>query len=215
MLLQKQIKTLHSIVTRKGSSKVLTFSSPHVFKAFRILSNQKYVSRQTLCKELHIGEGAVRTLVLHLKEAGLADSVRAGTFLTPKGIRFARKLFDAIPVQCSIPRCNIARERFNHAIILKDYASRIGNGMQQRDYAILYGAKGATTLAYENQKFVFPGESKNCLADDPKTSTTLVNNLKPEENDVVIIASSDKDPFIAEVSAINSVLWTLASDEGQ
>ena len=210
--MHNQIKTLQSIVTRKRSSRVLTFSMPHVFKALHILTRQKYTSRQVFCKELRIGEGAVRTLILHLKQAGLADSIKAGTFLTPKGIRFVRKVFNAVPAQCNIQPCNVAREKYNHAILLRNYASMIGNGMEQRDYSILYGAKGATTLSFENDRFVFPGESNDCLSDDPQTKKDLLKNLKPKENDLVIIASSD-DPFVAEISAINSMLWTLATHE--
>ena len=210
--MHNQIKTLQSIVTRKRSSRVLTFSTPHVFLTLELLSRQKYTSRQTFCKELHIGEGAARTLVLHLKQSDLADSIRAGTFLTQKGVRFAKKFFDIIPSQCMIESCNIAREKYNHAILLKDYATIVGNGMDQRDYAILYGAKGATTLSFENNRFVFAGETKDCLRDDPKTKKILLENLKPEENDLVIIGSSD-EKFVAKISAINSVLWTLASHE--
>jgi len=210
--MHNQIRTMQNIVTRKGSSRVLTFSTPHVFKAMHILSEQKYVSRQTFCRELHIGEGAVRTLILHLKQAGLADSIKAGTFLTPKGTRFVKKILDVVPSQCNIMQCNIAREKYNHAILLRNYASVVDNGMEQRDYSILYGAKGATTLSFESGRFVFPGETDDCLSEDPKTKNDLLENLKPKENDLVIIASSD-DPFVAEISAINSVLWTLATHE--
>ena len=210
--MHNQIKMLQSIVTRKRSSRVLTFSTPHVFMALEILSRQKYTSRLAFCNELKIGEGAARTLILHLKQSGLADSIRAGTFLTQKGMRFAKKFFDIIPAQCTIESCNVAREKYNHAILLRDYALAVGNGMDQRDYSILYGAKGATTLSFENNRFVFPGETKDCLRDDPKTKKILLENLKPEENDLVIIASSDEE-FVAKISAINSVLWTLASHE--
>lgn len=210
--MHNQIKTLQSIVTRKGSSQVLTFSTPHVLLALELLSRHKYTSRQTFYKELHIGEGAARTLVTHLKEFGLANSIRAGTFLTQKGMRFAKKFFDVISSQCMIEPCNIARERYNHAILLKDYARNIGNGMDQRDYAILYGAKGATTLSFENNRFVFPGEEDDCLRDDPKTKKTLLEKLKPKENDLIIIGSSD-EKFVAKISSINSVLWTLAFHE--
>jgi hypothetical protein len=84
--------------------------------------------------------------------------------------------------------------------------------MQQRDYAILYGASGATTLAYTKKKFVFLGESVDCLRDEPEIKKMLVENLHPKNNDIVIISSSD-DPFIAEISAINSALWTLMEHE--
>jgi len=206
--MQNEIKKLLNVVTRKGSSKVLTFSTPHVFKALQMLSKQKYVSRILFCNELHIGEGAVRTLISHLKQDGIVDSIRAGTFLTPKGKRFAKKFSDTITSQCTIESCNIAREKYNHAFLVKNHAGIICNGMDQRDFAILYGAKSATTLLFENDQFIFPNESKDALADDVSTKKKLLEKLLPEENDTVIITSSD-DPFVAEISGSNSVLCTL------
>src|SRR5207245_341440 len=82
------IRILQKIVSRTGSSKVLSFAEPHVLKALQILLRERYVSRKSLCKHLQIGEGAVKTLILHLKREGLADSVRAGTFLTKKENKF-------------------------------------------------------------------------------------------------------------------------------
>lgn len=203
---------MQNIVTRKGSSRVLSFSVPHVFKALQLLNDQKYVSRATFCNELHIGEGAVKTLINHMKQDGIADSIKAGTFLTLNGKRFVKKFLDKISVGCNVDPCDIARGKYNHAILVKNYANLLGNGMQQRDYAILYGASGATTLAYSKKKFVFLGESSDCLSDAPEIKKILVDNLHPENNDVIIISSSD-DSFVAEISAINSVLWTLASNE--
>jgi len=205
----KTIQKLHNIVTRKGSSKILTFSSPHVYKALQFLSKQKYVSRSSFCNELHIGEGAVRTMIIHLKLDGLVDSIRAGTFLTSKGKIFAKKFSDVIASQCTLESCNIAREKYNHVILIKNRAKIICNGMDQRDFAILYGAKSATTLLFQNERFVFPNETKDALADDSKTKKNLLEKLLPEENDIIIIASSD-DSFVSEISAINSALLTLA-----
>ncbi len=207
--MQNEIKKLLNIVIRRGSSKILTFSTPHVFKALQILSKQKYVSRISFCNELHIGEGAVRTLILHLKQDGIVDSIRSGTFLTLKGEKFAKKFSDTVTAQCTIKSCNIAREKYNHAFLIKNHAGIICNGMDQRDFAILYGAKSATTLLFENDQLIFPNESKDALADDPKTKEILLEKLIPEDGDTIIITSSD-DPFVAEISAINSVLCTLA-----
>ncbi len=83
--------------------------------------------------------------------------------------------------------------------------------MDQRDYAIMYGAKSATTLSFENNKFVFPNETNDALKDDVMTKNILLEKLKPKERDIVIIASSD-DPFVSEISAMNSVLTTLATN---
>ncbi|WP_232202965.1 hypothetical protein [Nitrosopumilus sp. SJ] len=43
------------------------------------------MSRATFGKEIHLGEGAVKTLISHLKEAEMIKSVRSGNFLTDKG----------------------------------------------------------------------------------------------------------------------------------
>ena len=209
--MQNEIKKLLNIVTRKKTNKVLSFSTPHVFKALQLLSVKKYVSRKSFCDELCIGEGAVRTLISHLKQDGFVDTMKSGTFLTLKGKTLSNKFSDVIPAQCKIDSCNIAREKYNHVMLLKNYSKIICNGMDQRDFAIMYGAKSATTLSFENNTFVFPNEFGDALKNDSHTKKVLLENLTPEENDIIIIASSD-DVIVSEISAINAVLVTLAQN---
>ena len=205
------VDVLYEMVSRRGSSRALTFGTPHLFKAIRMMSCQTYTSRQALCDSLHIGEGAARTLALRLKQSGLACSIRAGMFLTDDGRRFAEEMFRTIPSQCSMGPCSIANQRHNHAILVRGYTTGIGSGIDQRDYAIMYGAKGATTLTFEGGRFVFPNEVVDCLGEDPGARTALLDGLRPTDGDLVIIASAD-DPFVAEISAINSALQTISSD---
>ena len=208
--LRQQIQILQNIVSRKGSSKVLTFSTPHVFKALQLLYQNNFVSRAKFSQELHLGEGAIKTLILHLKNAKMADTTKSGTYLTPKGKTFSEHLTKVLPRECKLKKCKIAPRKCNHAIILKNYSYTIKTGLEQRDYAILYGSSGCITLLYKNNHFVFPGEDLDCLSDDKNTRKQIVENLHPEEGDVIIISSSD-DPFVSEVSAKNSALWTLAT----
>ncbi|KAF6244414.1 hypothetical protein C6989_09080 [Nitrosopumilus sp. b2] len=208
--MKKTIQTLQNIVSRKGSSKILTFSIPHVFKALQLLSEEKFVSRATLGKEIHLGEGAVKTLVLHLKEAGIIESTRSGNFLTDKGEKITLQLKKIISNECKIEKNGLTKSKNNHAIILKKFSSVIKTGLEQRDYAIMYGSSGCITLMFENNRFVFPGEDKDCLASYKKIKQTLLEKLNPSEGDIVIISSSD-DPFVAEISAKNSALWTIAT----
>ncbi len=209
--MKKNIQTLQNIVSRKGSSKILTFSIPHVFKALQLLSEEKFVSRATLGREIHLGEGAVKTLISHLKEAKMIESTRAGNFLTENGKKFTSQLQKVIPKECKIEKNNLTPRKNNHAIILKKYSSAIKTGLEQRDYAIMYGSSGCTTLAFKNNKFVFPGEDKNCFSKDKKTQQALMEGLDPSEGDIIIISSSD-DSFVAEISAKNSALWTIAAN---
>lgn len=210
MSMQSKIQALQNVVSRKGSSKILTFSIPHVFKALQLLYKDQFVSRSTFCSELHMGEGAVKTMIAHLKEEALAESTKSGTFLTSKGKNFIKTLHDIMDLECTIPKCNIARSKFNYGIILRRYSNATKSGMEQRDYAILYGADGATTVQYRDGQFMFPKENIDCLADDVKTRNLLLEQLRPKNNDLIIIASAS-DPFVAEISAKNSALWTLAT----
>lgn len=189
----------------------MTFSIPHVFKALQLLYLEKYVSRSKFCKELQLGEGAIKTLISHLKDAKIADTTKSGTFLTTKGKKISEDLKKVIDSECRLKGCKITNSKYDHAIILKNYSFAIKSGLEQRDYAILYGSSGCITLLFQNDHFVFPGEQEDCLMEDHNTRKKLLENLKPENEDVIIISSS-VNPFVAEVSAKNAALWTLASN---
>ncbi len=211
--MHQQIKTLQKVVARKGNSTPLTFSMPHVLKSILHLSNQKYVSRASFCQELKIGEGAVRTLISHLKEQGIVDSIKAGTFLTHKGKKFAAKFSAIMPTRTFLKKCCLTNGKHNCAILLKgEYIDDVGNGMQQRDFAILYGASDSLTLIFRDGEFVFSGDQMICFEDELEIRDNLVESLKPENEDIVIITSSD-DKFVAEISAINTAIGTLATHE--
>ena len=156
-----------------------------------------------------MGEGAVKTLILHLKEEGLADSLRSGTFLTKKGQKFVGELFRILPAECNIPKCSVSLGKNNHAILLRNFAKEIKAGIEQRDASILYGATGAITLLYRKNKFVFPNEEVDCLQKDKIVRSILLENLKPHDGDVIIVATA-YEPYVAEISAKSSALFTLA-----
>ncbi|MFQ5496557.1 MAG: DUF4443 domain-containing protein [Nitrosopumilus sp.] len=188
----------------------MTFSIPHVLKALQILSREQFVSRATFGKEIHLGEGAVKTLIAHLKEAKIIGSKKSGSFLTEKGQKIIKQIEETMPNECSVKKCKLIPAKYNHAVILKNYAFAIKSGLEQRDYAILYGSTGCITILFKETKFVFPGEDKDCFDSDKKTRKNILENLEPKENDVIIISSSD-DQFVAEISAKNSALWTIAT----
>ena len=209
--MKKNIQILQNIVSRKGSSKVLTFSIPHVFKALQLLEKDQFVSRATFGKEIHLGEGAVKTLILHLKEAKVIKTAKSGSFLTEKGEKLIDQILKTIPNECKIKKCSIVSGKNNHAIILKDYSFAIKSGLEQRDYAIMYGSSGCITLLFKDKKFHFPKEEKDCFEKDKKTRNRIIEKLNPQDGDVIIVSSSD-DAFVAEISAKNSALWTLATN---
>lgn len=147
-----------------------------------------------------------------MKKVGLVDSTKSGTYLTPKGDIFVTKILDEIPAECTITKNKILKSNHNHVILLRNYAGVIKSGMEQRDYAILYGATGVITLIYSGGKFVFPNEGKEFFPEELELKNELIKKLNPKEKDVIIISTAN-DEFVAEVSAKNSALSTIAMHE--
>ena len=183
---------------------------PHVLKALQMLKQDTYVSRAAFCRELELGEGSVKTLVSHLRKAGMADSAKSGTHLTEKGRQFFGQFDRMIKNECRIKSCGLFQGRYNYGVILAGCEGAIRTGLEQRDHAIVYGATGCTTIVYKDGRFVFPREESDCLQNDPKTREFLLESLLPLDGDVIIVSSAD-DPLVAEISAKNSVLGTLAA----
>lgn len=102
-----------------------------------------------------------------MKEQGLVDSIKAGIFLTSKGKKFADKFSIIMPTQTFLRKCCLTNGKHNCAILLKGkYIDDVGNGMQQRDFAILYGASDSLTLLFKEGEFVFSGDKMRWFADE-------------------------------------------------
>ena len=89
----------------------------------------------------------------------------------------------------------------------------IKQGVEQRDAAIKMGAKGATTLLFNNGKFLIPGSRFNALKGEKAIEKLLKDNLKPEENDIIVIGSDDNEYITAELASKSAALQTLENHE--
>jgi ribosomal protein S19E (S16A) len=83
------------------------------------VEEKEHVSRSSLCKELSLGEGVVRTLLKHLKMQCLIESTKNGTRLTEKGMTTLSELLSSVPAEMSIPRSSVALGKFNYVVLLK------------------------------------------------------------------------------------------------
>jgi hypothetical protein len=210
------VRALTKIASRYAPSRMLSFELVHIFKVFQLLDKNGHISRTLLCQELALGEGSVRTLVKHLKMQNLVRSTNGGTRLTEKGKALSSELLQSIPSEGNMPKCSIALGKFNYVVLLRNYGFAIKSGIEQRDAAIKMGALGATTLLYKDRKFVMPGaynNNKNSLQIESHVANLLVDKLKPEENDVIIIGSDDQNSRIAEFAAKNAALFTIMDRE--
>ena len=198
-------------VSHQGSpsSRQLSFVIGHIFKALQLAKLNGHISRDSLEKELSLGGGSIKTLVKHLKTTGMIKTSNAGTILTEKGERIISQILLHIPKETVIPQSSITVGKFNYAVLVKNIANSIHSGIEQRDIAIKSGATGATTLLFNDDKFLVPKTNYNALAEESKIQKVLVKNLGPNDNDVVIIGSDNTNKQNAEIAAKNAALFTI------
>ncbi len=211
-VLKQEIKALRDLVSGRGSGRALTFGVPHALIAIQMLYQDRFVSRAAMCRRLGLGEGAVRTLILHMRTAGLADAVRAGTHLTARGGRLAGSIAGVISGGTEVAGApGVPQGMRCHAVLVKNHAHAIHAGIEQRDYAVPYGAPVALTLVYKDGVFSFPGEHRDALAGGDGGTGAIrhaLDGMRPAEGDVAIVAAAG-DPCVAEVAAKNSALLTV------
>jgi predicted transcriptional regulator len=205
------VRTLQTISSRYAPSRILSFDMAHIFKALQIIENRGHASRTLLCQELNLGEGAVRTLIKHLKMKELIETSNAGTKMSEEGKRFFAEILSCLPKGCSLPKCSIALGKYNYVVLLKQHSFAVKSGIEQRDASIKMGALGATTLLFSKGRFVMP--TTNIMSDplkkEPSIYKLLIKKLEPVEGDVIIIGSDDINRQTAELAAKNAALLTL------
>jgi hypothetical protein len=211
--MHRYVKTLEQISSRYAPSRILSFDVAHIFKALQLIDTRGHISRESLCKELNLGEGSIKTLVKHLKMKHMIKTSNSGTKMSDKGKEFFEELLSSIPTEYGIPKCSIAFGKFNYAVLLKQLNFAIKSGIEQRDAAIKMGGIGATTLLFRNGKFMMPTANYDSLRKEPSIHTLLIEKLKPKDGDVIIIGSDDKDGRIAELAAKNAALMTISSHD--
>jgi hypothetical protein len=106
----------------------------------------------------------------------------------------------------TFPKTSLTVADHNFAVVVKDSSNKVSYGVEQRDAAIMAGAKGASTLIMKDNRVVMPGvnsyvDSKSLAALEP---------LGLENGDVVIIGSSGS-LLLAEIGAYSAALELLAS----
>lgn len=191
---------------------MLSFDLVHVFKTMQLLENQERISRSLLVRELDLGEGSVKTLVKHMKMSGLVENSNAGMWFSNKGKAVYAKLRLSIPQEMDIPKCSVALGKFNYAILVKNIAYAIKSGVEQRDTAIKSGAVGATTLIFRHDRLLMPDTREDLWKNDQKIHSLIVKRLQPEDNDVIIIGSSENKKT-AEMAAKSAALYTIVDHE--
>ena len=181
------------------------FLEAHVLKSLEIIGAGS-IGRGQLAKELKLGEGTIRTLVGRMKSLGLLSTSRGGMTLTESG-REILSGFHELLKSTEVTETTMTVDSRNHAVLVYGAAGTVRKGIEQRDAALMAGARGATTLVREEGRLIMPGMEDPL---DPTVIEYIEYTLKPADGDVVIIGSSD-DPFFAEIGAKTAALKLLES----
>lgn len=183
-------RLLEDLAGEKAPGPARSFSTVHLVKALELIS-EKPIGRNLLSEKLFLGEGATRTLVEMLKACGVIDVERQGCILTPKGKKMWKTFHDVIPQKTVLDKSRLTVGSFNVAILVKRGAGKVKSGMEQRDAALMAGAKGATTIVYRGGRLTIPPDHREVAEDFPEVHRKIADSLMPEEDDAIVIGSAD------------------------
>lgn len=181
---------LEKITSEKAPGPSPTFSIYNVLRAIELIA-EKPIGRSKLATSLNIGEGATRTMINRLKEAGLITTSKAGCALTKEGLKLWSEYKSVFEKKTEIEANELTLADYSYAILVKNCGRKVKSGVEQRDAAVMAGAKGATTIMLRKGRLIIPSVSDNIAEDFPKAANQAVKLLQPKENDVVIIVSAD------------------------
>ena len=199
-------KIIENIVQEKSPGPSPTFSMFHVFYALELISENP-IGRSRLAKQLKVGEGAIRTIINHLKEANLITTSRQGCNLTEKGLILWKNIEKIFPKRIEVKRTLLNNSKYNFAFLVKNRGQKVKTGIVQRDAAIMGGAKRAIAIVVKENKLAIKSVSEDIERDFPVASKKLLENLSPENNDVIIVAGADS-PIKAKRGAF-AASWIL------
>ena len=199
-------KFMQQIAGKKAPGPSTTFTIFHVFYAVELLA-QKPMGRNKLAGKLNVGDGAVRTIISRLKAAGLIEICKEGCSLTKKGLEIWQRFESIFLKRVEIPKSELSTSEFNFAFLVKNSGQKVGSGIDQRDAAIIAGARKALIIVFKNGHLCIESVSDCIEKQYPLAANLLLKELMPQDNDVIIIASADS-PLRAKRGAF-AASWSL------
>lgn len=201
------LQTVSKVAEKIAQGRSPSFAEAHVIKALEEIDRKGNIGRLRLSKDLHLGEGEIRTLVKHLKNEGLINISKSGISLSPNGRSLLSSLRTLVSEATEIPSTPLTVGPLNVAVRVTGMKESVKYGLEQRDAAMMAGAKGATTLVFTQNTLTMPGTGEDVSKNDPSILASL-SKLTLKEGDVIIIGSAD-ERIKAELGAETAALELL------
>jgi len=199
------LPTLKRIAENSAPGRAPSYMEAQVMKALE-LASESPIGRAALGERLGLGEGVVRTMVKHLRAEGLIEVTPRGIGVTEAGRRLLDEIGLSISGGLELPGSQDAVGRYNYAVLVHGASGRLRLGVEQRDAALMAGARGATTAVHRGGVFIIPGLGRPL---DAALTEAIKEALGPREGSVAIIGSGDS-PIEAEIGAKAAALGLLA-----
>jgi len=200
---------LFRLASGEGSGPSPSFTRAHFLLAFLAIGDKGMIGRQALAKEAGIGEGPVRTILKKLIESGYIETIASGCRLTRLGSDVHSQLRRKLSPTVLLEGASLTIGSVQAAARVRGGGRKLGNGIEQRDAAILVGASGATTYAIRGGKFTIPGSSSNCEKDFPSPAWKVLRREIPlHDGDAVVLCGAESDQK-AGVGVLSAALTLL------
>jgi predicted transcriptional regulator len=180
---------IEDIANQKAPGPSTTFTVSHIFFALELMA-EKPIGRNKLAKKLEVGEGAIRTIINRLKDAELITTSKEGGTLTSKGLGIWKKFTEYFPERAEIGKTELTNAEHNYAFLIKNSGHKVKSGIEQRDAAIMAGAKRAVIIVSKEQHLTIDSVSNNLEKEFPEAAQQILQSIHPKDNDVIIIVSA-------------------------
>ena len=182
-------KYIEDIANQKAPGPSTTFTVSHIYFALELMA-EKPIGRNKLAKQLDVGEGAIRTIINRLKDAGLIETSKEGCNLTSKGLSVWKQFEEHFPKRVEIGKTELTKADYNYAFLVKNSGHKIKSGIEQRDAAIIAGATRAVIIVAKKGHLTIESVSSNLEKEFPEATNQILKNIQPENNDVIIIVGA-------------------------
>lgn len=182
------------------------FDRAHVLRALLIIEREETVGRKDLAKKLTLGEGTVRSILKTLLKMGyLKSAVASGHTLTNKGKQFLMDLHEFVLGPKAIDSKDLTIGNNDVAVLVRNAANYVKNGIEERDAAIKIGSLGASVLIFKDDELRFPREESEVNND------ILSKSFDFREGDVLIIGTDNT--YDKAENATFAALFALIGDK--
>ena len=202
-------RLIEDVAGEKAPGPSTTFSVAHIFFALELIAD-KPIGRNKLAERLKVGDGAIRTIISHLKDADLIKTSKLGCTLTSRGKSIWKKVNGFFPNRGPIERTELTNAEHNYAFLVKDSGHKVRSGIEQRDAAIIAGAKRAVIIVSKSGRLSIESVSNDIDRDFPKATHQILKVIQPADNDVIVIAGANVQQKAKNAAFAAS--WTLLND---